>query len=126
MNDSGTTYIESSLLQGVLVVKVLATEMRDTDVCYAIRDQLIDVIDPDHTQNAILDLQNLCFVGSIGLLGFLGMRRKIPKSRIIVCNLSDTIREMFVLCRLISADNSSDAPFEVQTTLQDALDCFNT
>ena len=124
MSDSDTSYIESTMVQGVLVMKVLPTELRETEVCYAIRDQMIAAIDPTQTRNAILDLQNVTFVGSIGLLGFLGMRRQLPKSRIIICNLADVIREMFLLCRLISPDNATDAPFEVQTTLQDALACF--
>ncbi|MDG2380442.1 MAG: STAS domain-containing protein [Pirellulaceae bacterium] len=124
MGELGTRYIESSTQDGVLVIKILATAMRDTQVCYGIRDQMIEAIDPDQTQNVIIDLENLTFIGSIGFLGFLAVRRKIPKSRIIVCNLTDTIREMFLLCRLISEDNSADSPFEVRATLQESLACF--
>ncbi|MCP4189165.1 MAG: STAS domain-containing protein [Planctomycetaceae bacterium] len=120
MGESATRYIESSTQDGVLVITIRATAMRDTQICYAIRDQMIEAIDPDETQNVIINLESLTFVGSIGLLGFLAVRRKIPKSRIVICNVTDTIREVFLLCRMISADNSADSPFEMTATLQDA------
>ncbi len=120
MGESATRYIESSTQDGVLVITIRATAMRDTQICYAIRDQMIEAIDPDDTQTVIINLESLAFVGSIGLLGFLAVRRKIPKSRIVICNVTDTIREVFLLCRMISADNSADSPFEMTATLQDA------
>lgn len=121
MNESAARHIDVETRQGVLILKVVPDELRDMAMCYEVRDQMIQAIDPTKTQQAIIDLQNVNFIGSIGLLGFLGVRRAIPKSRIVVCNASESLQEMLTLCRLISLDNEGDPPFEYQPRIEDAL-----
>ena len=68
------------------------------------------VIDPDDT-----------FVGSIGFLAFLALRRHLENGRIVVCNFSDSIRKIFEICRLIPTDPSAAGPFLVEESLEAAL-----
>ena len=50
---------------------------------------------------------------ALGFLAFLGVRRKQPTGRIVLCNLSPQIREMFEVCRLLARDElDTAAPFE--------------
>ena len=114
-------HIESTENNGVLILKILPDELRETDVCYATRDQILARLDPNTTDRVVLDMANTHFVGSIGLLAFLALRRTIPKARIILCNLNESIFEMLVVCRLISEDESTDAPFKVRTSVEDAV-----
>ena len=49
------------------------------------------------------------------------LRRQLLDGRIILCNLSAPIREMFAVCRLVPTESNRVAPFEVAVTRDDAL-----
>lgn len=114
-------HIESTEQDGILVLKILPNELRETDVCYATRDQLLATVNSNGTDRVVIDMANTQFVGSVGLLAFLAVRRAIPTARIILCNLNASILDMLVLCRLVSSNESDEAPFQVRATLDDAV-----
>jgi len=106
---------------GCLVVTVMPQQVRETAIAYSLRDEIVALVDSSQTRDLVLDAGNLQFIGSIGFLAFLGVRRHLGDGRIILCNLSFAVREMFAVCRLISTDGAKAAPFEVAATVEAAV-----
>ena len=54
---------------------------------------------------------------------FLSLRRRLQESggRLVFCNLTPAVSEVFQVVRLISADGSSPAPFDVKPDVSAAL-----
>jgi hypothetical protein len=65
------------------------------------------------------------FIGSIGLLAFLGIRRLPDIENVVLCNLDENVKEIFMICRLISNDKMSKAPFQLATSIEYALERCN-
>jgi anti-anti-sigma factor len=105
---------------GILVVTVTAPEVRDVDLAYSLRDEIAALVDSSQARNLVLDAGSIQFIGSIGFLAFLGVRRYLGDGRIILCNLSPPVREVFAICKLISTDGTK-APFEVAATVESAV-----
>lgn len=120
MSEQVSSYVSSTIQQGVLVVAVQVEQVRDHSQAYALRDEIIALLESSKTRDVILDLERLQFMGSVGILAFLGVRRHLDGGRIMLCNLSKNLRGMFQVCRLISSDSIA-APFEAEDTVGDAL-----
>jgi anti-anti-sigma factor len=105
----------------VLVVTVVPPQIRDAAIAYGLRDEIISLLDALPTRDLVLDVANTQFIGSIGFLAFLGVRRRLEGGRIILCNLSAPVRDMFAVCKLIATDPAKDAPFETAETVEAAL-----
>ena len=108
-----------------LVVTVLATQLREAQIAYKLRDDVIALIGKSQPPGVVLDLSKVSFIGSVGFLAFLGVRRHLQGGRIVLCNLSAPIRDMFGACRLIATDATTVAPFETANTAADALALLN-
>jgi|SRR5262245_50332328 len=107
---------------GVLIVAVLVEQIREAQIAYELRDQLIALIQEARPKDVVIDLGKAKFIGSIGFLAFLGVRRELPNGRIVVCNLWQPVRDMFVVSRLIQTASNQGAPFEVAETKEAALE----
>ena len=101
---------------GILTVTLQVDQIRDPDESYAVRDQTIALIDQTQPTHLVLDFSQVRFMGSIGMLALLGIRRRLTGGRIVLCQLSDVLRQMLTVCRLISNDADSAAPFEIEST----------
>jgi anti-anti-sigma regulatory factor len=82
---------------------------------------MLALIDPEKITHVVLDFQRVTFVGSIGFLAFLAVRRHLEDSQVIICNLYEPIRQVFEICRLIPKDPAATAPFQVENSLEEAL-----
>src|SRR4051794_14376454 len=72
---------------GNLVVSILEGQIREAAVAYRLRDEIISLIDQQKPVNIVLDLANVAFIGSVGFLAFLGVRRHLGGGRIILSNV---------------------------------------
>jgi len=104
-----------------LVVTIHEPHLREAATAYRIRDEINTLIDAQKPRNVVLDLARVTFVGSVGFLAFLGVRRHLGPGRIVLANLSDSTREIFAICRLIPTETNQSAPFEVAATVEEAL-----
>ena len=128
MNERGATNSGPATLArfdvrgSVLLVTVQLTEIRDTKTAYDFRDAVIAQLERQPAVHVVFDCAAVKFIGSVGFLAFLGVRRKQPTGRIVLCNLGPQIREMFEICRLLARDElDTAAPFEGVETLETAL-----
>lgn len=116
-----TSYASGVVHKGILVVTILPEQIRDSEPAYSLRDEIISLVDASKPSSILLDMERVHFIGSVGLLAFLGVRRHFGDGRIVLCNVSDGIRRLFAACRLISTDAAKSAPFEVESTVEATL-----
>ena len=103
-----------------VIVTVLIPQLRDAQIAYKLRDEIIALVGNSEPSGVVLDLSKVTFIGSVGFLAFLGVRRHLKGGRVILCNLSAPIRDMFAVCRLIATDSNAVAPFETAKSVADA------
>lgn len=121
MTENELRYVSTSVHDKVLVITILVEQFRDPNKTYAMRDEIRSLIDPAKMSQVVLDFQHVTFVGSLGLLAFLDVRRHFAGGQIVLCNFSDSIRGVFEICRLVSPDPSVMTPFDVEDSLESAL-----
>lgn len=123
MNDAAPELVHHQITDEILVLTPQVEQMRETEICYSIRDGMTDYVKQVDHRRVVIDMQNVNFVSSIGILAFLNLRRAIPNAeqRIIFCNLSDSLRGMFRICKLISENPDDPTPFDSVDTLESAL-----
>lgn len=107
---------------GVLVATVKLAEIRDSQTAYAFRDFIAAQLEREPVVHIVFDCAAVKFIGSVGFLAFLGVRRKQPTGRIVLTNMAPPIREMFEVCRLLARDETDTiAPFEACDTPEHAI-----
>jgi len=104
-----------------LVVSILEDQIREAAVAYRVRDEVNSQIAQQKPTNIVLDLSKVKFIGSVGFLAFLGVRRHLGGGRIILCNVAEPVREVFAVCRLIPTNTNNAAPFEIADDTAGAL-----
>lgn len=118
----GESIIASAVHGSTLAATVLVEQLRELPVVEKLKKELLAALAVSASQNVVLDLSNVRFVGSVAFLAFLSVRRQSGVSRVILTGLDTNIREVFSLCRLIPTVNMPSAPFEERPTLQDGLE----
>lgn len=126
MTQHGYRHITSTIHGADLVVAIQEKVLRDTPTCYAIRDEIIAAIDSADATDIVLDLTCNEYVGSVGILAFLGARRRLPAGRVILCGMSKNVHEVFRVCALISSDTTKSGPFETAESVESALVALKT
>jgi hypothetical protein len=101
----------------LLTLKILLVELRDPQLVYAVRDELIghvtrEIASGPTPPHLIVDCGVVDFMGSVGLLALLSLRRVEGVQRIVLCNLSPIVRGVMFTSRLAGEDPARDYPFE--------------
>lgn len=114
--------LKSSNTAGILVVTITEPHIRTPETSHAVSDALIETVTSEKAEKVVLDLCHVTFIGSVGLLGFLALRKTEGVNEIVVCNLSSTIKSMFIACRLISEKEGREpAPFGYAESVAEAM-----
>ena len=121
MNDSQST-VACSVHGSTLVATILMKQLRESDAIQQLKDELLAAVTLARPRNVVIDLSHVEFIGSVGFLVFLRIRREPTVSRIVLSNLNESVRGAFLICQLISENSHRTAPFEAATTTQDALE----
>ena len=115
-------YVVASLQDGVPVATIVRKEIRESTEAYSCRDELIATVDSSKAKHLVINLEHVHFLGSIGLVALLGVRRYLDGGRIILCNISETVRQILLVCRLIPRGETDTAPFEIAPTVAAAVE----
>ncbi|MFO1063934.1 MAG: STAS domain-containing protein [Pirellulales bacterium] len=113
--------IASAVHGSTLSAVVLSSQLKDSKCVDQLKKELMAALAVGSCTNVILDLSNVQFIGSIAFLAFLSIRRLAGIQRVILTGLTDQVREVFSICRLIPTVNSPTAPFEECESVADAL-----
>jgi anti-anti-sigma factor len=122
MTSANNPLVEHVIHGNGIVLTILASHMRDINVVNQIREAMLEAVAGSQCKNAIIDVNQVQFIGSIGFLAFLAVRRAEGIENVVLCNMSDNLKELFSICRLIPVNDSSSAPFRVAGTISEALD----
>jgi anti-anti-sigma factor len=119
--------LASATIDGTtMVVDILADQLREGEIAYRLRDEINALIEQHKPAHIVLDLAQVRFIGSVGFLAFLGVRRHLGEGRIVLCNLSAPTRDIFAICNLIPTETKPSAPFELSRTRDEALTLLST
>ena len=85
----------------VAILKIITKRIAEYDVAGALRDELIAAYDSQGVSQAIVDLAELEVMSSVGYGPFVSMRLHVTNNqgRVVLCNLSDFISEVFTTAR---------------------------
>ncbi len=117
-------HIGAGQQSGVLVLTVNETNMAEYDLCAAIGRELIDAVTNAEGRAVVIDLHNVEFIGSVGVMPFLSVNRCVrqQQGRLVLCNLSDFVHQVFTTTRLLINPGSQSSPFEWAPTREQAID----
>jgi anti-anti-sigma factor len=106
-----------------LVITFNLSEIRGDEVGDSLRQEFHDAVDHFGCVKLVLDFAGVRFLTSTAFRPLISLHRKIREKngRMVFCNLSPEIAEVFLVTRLISTSRSSVAPFEMATDLPDAF-----
>ena len=121
MSESQPSCSRGAIRDNVLVVTVLLESIRDPETSYALRDEILSLMDAREIDHVVIDLEQTTFLGSVGLLAFLAVRRQLEGGSIVLCNVAEGIRTMLEICLLVSKDPGKTAAFEVEESVDTAL-----
>jgi anti-anti-sigma factor len=118
---SSNNTVACAVDRSTLVVTVLVEQLRDISVVQSLRDGILSAIETSQASNVVIDLQNVKNIGSVAFLAFLAIRRQSGIDRIVLCNLSELLQELFQMCKLIATSGGKSAPFEQAANVTEAL-----
>jgi anti-anti-sigma factor len=122
-------HISVSERGGVDVLLLDEARIDQYETATEIRNELLDAVTKSQAQDFVLDMRNLEYMSSVGYLPFirLSMRVNGAGGRLLLCNVSEVITEMFTATQLlITPSSEGQAPFRSVTTLEEALDMLST
>ncbi|MEY4565883.1 MAG: hypothetical protein RLY14_853 [Planctomycetota bacterium] len=112
--------VACAIENSVLIVTLLTEKLREPQVVEVVKKEMLDALEAGAANSVIIDFRNVHYIGSMAFLAFLAVRRKLGGGRIVLCELSPEIMEVFLICRLIPASGGNSAPFEVAPGLSEA------
>lgn len=121
MSSSVPALVTFSVQNQAIVAQVQMAQIRDVGDAQSIADQVIAQADATAGVGIVFDLRHVTFIGSVGLLAFLRVRRERSQARIVLSQLSPTIKQFFTVCRLIPSQQNPMAPFELADTVEEAV-----
>lgn len=121
MPESQPSCSRGAVRGNVLVVDVLLDQIRDPETSYALRDEIHSLMKAGEIDHVVIDLERVTFLGSVGLLAFLAVRRQLEGGSVVLCNVAQGIQAMLQVCMLISKDPGKTAPFQVEESIESAL-----
>jgi anti-anti-sigma factor len=123
MAESPFRHITCRQEAGVLVIRFTDQQLQSDLVMEELRQELLTVLAQSDLSKLVLDFQGVKYLSSAAFRPLLSLYRKSQErgGRMVFCNLTSEIQEMFVVTRLISTSRSSTAPFEMAKDLSEAI-----
>jgi len=107
----------------IAILKVITKRITEYDVAVELGKELVDAYDSRGVSKAIVDMASLETMSSVGYGPFVSLRLHVTNAggRVVLCNLSDFIKEVFTTARLLINPGSTGSRFESADTLADAI-----
>jgi anti-anti-sigma factor len=100
------SHITTSTDENVLVIKIEPASINDFDLSNDVEIEIVEAFQRFNTKNAVIDLQNLKTLDSVGLRIFVRMLKKSRKrsGRVILCNATGVVADVLSLSKIVAAD----------------------
>jgi anti-anti-sigma factor len=107
----------------VVVVRVSERDIRGDTLADALRDELLRIYEASCATHLVIDFEGVTYLSSAGFRPLLRLNRTVREKggRLVLCNLSPEVNEVFAVTRLISNDKALPAAFEVQHNVPAAV-----
>lgn len=121
MSDAQSSCSRGAIYGQILVVDILVDHIRDPQTSYSLRDEILSLMKAGEVRHVVIDLKQVTFLGSVGLLAFLAVRRQAKDGSVVLCNVAEGIQTMLELSMLVSTTPGETAPFLLEGTVESAL-----
>lgn len=120
-------HLKCSLAQDVLVLALTETQLQGDKLAEALRLEMLAAVADTKARKVVVDFASVKYLSSVGFRPMLGLRRKLQElgGRMVLCNLTPEVAEVFRATRLISTSKSSTFVFEAQPTVSAAVASLN-
>ncbi len=100
------SHITTSTDENVLVIKIDPASLNDFDLSYAVENEIDDAFQRFDTKNAVIDLQNVNILKSVGVRVFVRMLQKAKEhsGRVILCNPTSVVADVLSLSKITTVD----------------------
>ncbi len=118
-------HITATSEQGVLVLAVDLTEVKDYMIAEELRYELVHAVKRATSKRFVLDLRNMAFMTSLAFVAFIGLKHGVREveGRLVLCNLTDFIRKVFNAKRLLTPGaTTGNVAFEEAESLSEAIE----
>ena len=116
-------YLSSRTEQGVLVLTLTPPQLRGDASAHALRRELQEAVDRAGALQVVLDFRRVTALSSEALRPLLSLRRHLRGAggRLVLCNLSPAVSEVFNATRQVGLDRASTGAFEVCPDVPSAI-----
>jgi anti-anti-sigma factor len=107
----------------ILVLRLTGPNIQGDIMADELRDEMLGIYLAAHGLHIVLDFQSVKFLSSAGFRPLLRLNRQVREhgGRLVLCNLSAEVTEIFAVTRLISTSRAMPATFEVQPDVPTAI-----
>lgn len=114
MSDATYKHLQASTQKDILILTLTENEIREYEVAQDIRKELVDAATQARPSGIVLDLGNIAYVASCGFLPILSLRRHATElgAHMVLCRLSDFVRQTFSATQLLISPSASKGVFE--------------
>ncbi len=113
-------YLKTKSEQGVLVVTLTPSRLEGDTMAQSLVDETQAAVSHADAKKVVLDLEHVEYLTSANFRPLLALRKKLKEvgGRMVLCNLSPVVVEIFQTTRLIG---SASAFFEVEPDVDAAI-----
>ena len=126
MTQENESLVHTTLHDKTLILQIQAAQIHDPETSEKLGREMISMADQNGAKDLVIDFINVRFMGSIGFLALMGLRRHLKDSNIILCGLNETLKEVFEVCKLISSDPTVQPMFNSVDTVKQAQELIES
>jgi anti-sigma B factor antagonist len=122
---STQSHVAARTESGVVILTIKEKQLTGEDLCAAIREEMLSAV--QEKAKVIVDFSQVEYVSSVAFRALLSLRRRIHQleGRLVLCNLSPLVSEVFKATRLLINSRSSPSMFEEQPTVEAGIAALN-
>ena len=120
--------LECCRVEEILILTVTTRQIEGEDTASRLKDELTKAVEDSGLVKVVLDLKATRYLSSIAFWPLLTLRKYLAQrnGRLVLCGLTGAVQDVFMSTKMISSSGSTDAPFEVATNREAAIEKLNT
>jgi anti-anti-sigma factor len=123
MSDLRYRYLKTGVEQGVLVLTPSPSRLEGDSMAQTLVDDMQAAVALAGADKVVIDLEHVQYLTSANFRPFLALRKHLQEKggRMMLCNLSPVVLELFEATKLIGSKGSSTVIFEAQPDVAAAV-----
>jgi stage II sporulation protein AA (anti-sigma F factor antagonist) len=121
---SSYQYVSESEADGILVLSLLLQRVESYETAEGMGRELVAAVQGKPAPQIVLDMGKLVYMSSVGYGPLISLRSYIREAggRLVLCQLSPVVKEMFETTRLLINPQSPKSLFEFTDSREKALE----